>query len=92
MKKSYNPACLVITFNSRHHDMTSTDRYISESTIAFIYDVAWTSVIHGCMSLVAPKKGLSMEIVGKCKYTLMNVRMSEKWNLFHKWATIFSEI
>ena len=40
-KKSYNPTCLVITFNSRHYDMTSIERYIGQSTIAFIYDVAY---------------------------------------------------
>ena len=54
-KKSYNPTCLVITFNSRHYDMTSIERNVSQSTIAFIYGVAWTSVVHGCMNLVGPK-------------------------------------
>ena len=34
-KKSYNPTRLVITFNSRHYDMTSIERYIGQSTIAF---------------------------------------------------------
>ena len=40
-QRSYNPMCLVITFNSRHYDMTSIERYIGQSTIAFIYDVAY---------------------------------------------------
>ena len=40
-KKSYNPTCLVITFNSRHYDMTSIEGYIGQSTIAFVYDVAY---------------------------------------------------
>ena len=40
-KKSYNPTCLVIMFNSRHYDMTSIERYVGQSTIAFIYDVAY---------------------------------------------------
>ena len=37
-KKSYNPKCLVITFNSRHYDMTSIECYVGQSTIAFTYD------------------------------------------------------
>ena len=40
-KKSYNPTYLVITFNSRHYDMTSIEHYVGQSTIAFIYDVAY---------------------------------------------------
>ena len=40
-KKSYNPTCLIITFNSRHYNMPSIERYIGQSTIAFIYDVAY---------------------------------------------------
>ena len=40
-KKSHNPACLVITFNSCHQDTMSVERYIGQSTIAFIYDVAY---------------------------------------------------
>ena len=40
-KKSYNPTCLVITFNTRHYDMTSIERYIGQTIIAFIYDVAY---------------------------------------------------
>ena len=32
---------LVITFNSRHPDMTSIERYVGQSPIAFIYDVAY---------------------------------------------------
>ena len=57
----YNPMVLVITFNSRHYDMTSIERYVGQSNIAFIYDVltrnvAWTSVIHESMNLVGPKK------------------------------------
>ena len=28
-------------FNSRHYDMASIKRYIYQSTIAFIYDVAY---------------------------------------------------
>ena len=51
--------CLVIMFNSRHHDMTSVERFVGQSIIAFIDDVtrnvAWTSVIHVCMNLVGPK-------------------------------------
>ena len=40
-RRSYNPTCLVITFNSRHYDMTSIERYVGQSTIAFVYDVAY---------------------------------------------------
>ena len=28
-------------FNSRHHDMTSIERYVGQSTIVIIYDVAY---------------------------------------------------
>ena len=40
-KACYIPTCLFITFSSRHYDMTSIERYIGQSTIAFIYDVAY---------------------------------------------------
>ena len=40
-KKSYNPTCLVITFNNRHYDIMSTEHYVDQSTNAFIYDVAY---------------------------------------------------
>ena len=43
-KKGYNPTCLVTTFNSRHYDMTSIERYVGQSTVAFIYDVAYAYV------------------------------------------------
>ena len=33
--------CLVIPFNSRYYDMTSIERYVGQSAIAFIYDVAY---------------------------------------------------
>ena len=59
--------CLVITFNSPHYDTTSIERYVDQSTTVFIYNVAWTSVIHGCMNL-----GSSKEIIGECKYMLFN--------------------
>ena len=39
-KKRCNPTWLVSTFNSRHYDMTSIERYVGQSTIAFIYDAA----------------------------------------------------
>ena len=35
--------------------MTSIERYVGQSTIAFIYDVAHASVVHGRMNLVGPK-------------------------------------
>ena len=41
MKKSFKQACLVIMFNSRLHDMTSVERYVGQSTISFIHDVAY---------------------------------------------------
>ena len=41
MKKSYDLTCLVIMFNSRHYDMLSIKRYVRQSTIAFIYEVAY---------------------------------------------------
>ena len=41
-KKSYHPACLVITFSSHHHDMSSIERYVGQSTVAFICNVAYT--------------------------------------------------
>ena len=31
----------IIKFNSRHHDMTSIERYVGQSIIACIYDVAY---------------------------------------------------
>ena len=40
----------VIMFNSRHPDMTSIERYVGQSTIAFMY-----GVVHGCINLVGPK-------------------------------------
>ena len=40
-KKRYNTACLVIAFNNHHYDITSIERYVGQSTIAFIYDVAY---------------------------------------------------
>ena len=72
-KKSYNPTCLVITFNSRHHDMMSIERYVGKSTIAFIYDVAYAqSRVNECRSwMYEPRRskiGSSKEIVGECKY------------------------
>ena len=33
--------CLFITFNSRHHGMTSIERYIGHSTVQFIRNVAY---------------------------------------------------
>ena len=39
-EEKYKPACLVITFNSRLHDMASIERY-GQSNIAFIRDVAY---------------------------------------------------
>ena len=47
--------CLVITFNSRHYDMTSIERYVGQSTIYDVAYVTWMSVVHGCMNLVRPK-------------------------------------
>ena len=35
--------CLVITFNSHLHDMMSIERYIGQSIISFICDVAYVS-------------------------------------------------
>ena len=62
-------------FNS-HYDMTSVERYVGQSYIAFIYDVAYA---HGrdneCRSWVykprRSKIGSSKEIVGVCKYLIM---------------------
>ena len=72
-KKSYNLTCLVITFNSRHFDMTSIERYIGQSTIALIYEVAYAlrrvNECHSCVSvLLRSKIGSSKEIVGECKH------------------------
>ena len=39
-KKSYEPLCLVITLNSRLYDVTSIERYVDQSTLLFIGDVA----------------------------------------------------
>ena len=39
VKKSYKPMCLVITFISRPHGVTSIKCYIGKSTISFISDV-----------------------------------------------------
>ena len=75
-KKSYNPTCLVIKFNSRHYDMTSIERYVGQSTIAFTYDVAYAlHRVYECRSWVyeprLSKAGSSKEIVGECKYSFM---------------------
>ena len=40
-KKSYKPTCLVFTFNSRRHHMTSIEHYVSQSPISFIGEVAY---------------------------------------------------
>ena len=65
----YKPTCLVIMFNSRRHVMTLIERYVGQSPIAFIRDVAyaWTSVVHRCINRVGPKKGSSKENVDECK-------------------------
>ena len=73
MKKSYNPMCLVITFNSHHYDMTLIECNISQSTIAFIYDVAYGLChVKNCRSWVyeprQSKTSSSKEIVGESKY------------------------
>ena len=39
--KGYKPTCLVFTLNSCHHDMTSIERYVGQSTIAYIREVAY---------------------------------------------------
>ena len=75
-KKSYYPTCLVITFNSRHYDMTSIERYIGQSTIAFIYDVAYAKrrVNEGRSWMYEPrwsKISSSKEIAGECKYMII---------------------
>ena len=41
--------------------MASIERYVGQSTIAFIYDIAYVyrlvkSVVHECMNLVDPKQ------------------------------------
>ena len=61
-KKSYNLTCLVITFNSRHYDMTwrqlnvtSVNQLLHLSMTSLTRNVAWMSVVHGCMNLVVPK-------------------------------------
>ena len=64
-------------FNSRHYDMTSIERYVGQSTIAFIYDVACAKRhVNECRSWVyeprRSKIGLSKEIVGECKHWGMN--------------------
>ena len=43
-------------FNNRHHDTTSIERYVGQSSIEFIYDVTRKSTIHGCMNLIGPKQ------------------------------------
>ena len=60
-------------FNSRHYDMTSIKSYVGQSTIAFIYDVAYAKRrVNECRSWVyeprRSKIGSSKEIVGECKY------------------------
>ena len=72
-KKSYNPTCLVITFNSRHYDMTSIECYVGRSPIAFIYDADYACRMNECRSWVyEPRRSKidsSKEIAGECKYT-----------------------
>ena len=53
-KKSYNPTCLVITFNSRHYDMMA-NQLLHLSMTSITRNVAWTRVVHGCTNLVGPK-------------------------------------
>ena len=53
--------------------MMSIERYVDQSTVAFIYDVAYAySRVNECRSLVyEPRRsqtGSSKEIVGECKY------------------------
>ena len=68
---------MVVTFNSDHSDMTSIERDIGQSTIAFIYDVAYVKRhVNECRSWShAPRRskiGSSKElIVGECKYSDM---------------------
>ena len=40
-KKRYNTACLVVTCNNHHYDITSVERYVGQSTIAFIFGFAY---------------------------------------------------
>ena len=68
---------IIITLNSRHYDMTSIERFVGQSTIAFIYDVAYKlRRVNECRSWVyeprRPKIGSSKEIVGNCKYIRMH--------------------
>ena len=40
-KNSYKPTCLVITFNSRLHEMTLVEHYVGQSTNSLILYVAY---------------------------------------------------
>ena len=40
-ERRYKPTRLVIKFNSRLYDMTSIERYVGQSAILFIRDVAY---------------------------------------------------
>ena len=33
---------MFIKFNSCHYDMTSIEHYVGQSTVAFIYDIAYS--------------------------------------------------
>ena len=57
--------------------MTWIECYVGQSTIAFIFDIAYAlrrvnECLSWVMNLVGPKIGSSMEIVGECKYQNMH--------------------
>ena len=66
---------MVITLNSRRHDMTSIERYVGQSNISFIRDVAYAKRrVNECRSsMYEPRRykiGLYKENVAKCNYVL----------------------
>ena len=61
--------------------MTSIERYVGQSTFAFIYDVAYAERhVNECGSWVyeprRSKIGSPKEIVGECKYSYMKIRIA----------------
>ena len=62
-KKSNKPACLVITFNSRLHDMKSIENFVGQFTISLIRNLVFAychvqecrSSAYEVMNLVGPE-------------------------------------
>ena len=79
--------CVVITFNSCLHDVTSIKLYVGHLTTSFVMlltrYVTWTTV-HRCMSLVGPKHVHLRQVVSECKYNIIYLQKLSPYILL--WA------